>query len=141
VSAVPPRNLTGGGGVSAITAVSDDAAEALEWNRHQVAFGGRLPREQGRGREHGAQRRPARAGGRVNSVHPGFVATDMTEQYDQVVIEQRGRTAGDLSTSATPMGRRATPDEISYVVRFLASDEASFVTCASIIVNGRLTAQ
>lgn len=83
----------------------------------------------------------ARAGVRVNSVHPGFVETAMTTQYDQVVIGHLGRTAGDLSVSATPMGRRATPDEIACVVRFLASGEAGFITGASIVVDGGLTAQ
>lgn len=83
----------------------------------------------------------ARSGVRVNSVHPGFVATEMTEQYDDVVIEHLGRTAGDLSISGTPMGRRATPDEIAHVVRFLASDESSFVTGSSLFVDGGLTAQ
>ena len=37
----------------------------------------------------------ATAGVRVNAVHPGFVATEMTEQYDATVIEHLGRTAGD----------------------------------------------
>jgi NAD(P)-dependent dehydrogenase (short-subunit alcohol dehydrogenase family) len=83
----------------------------------------------------------AREGVRVNAVHPGFVATEMTEQYDQTVIEHLGRTAGDLSVSATPMGRRGTPAEIANVVRFLASDQASFVTGASWLVDGGLTAQ
>lgn len=83
----------------------------------------------------------ARSGVRVNAVHPGFIATEMTEQYDQTVIPHLGRTAGDLSTSATPMGRRGTPAEIAQVVRFLASDEASFVTGASWFADGGLTAQ
>jgi 3alpha(or 20beta)-hydroxysteroid dehydrogenase len=66
----------------------------------------------------------ARSGVRINSVHPGAVRTPM---------------AGDLPASAVagqPIPRIGEPEEISRVVLFLASDEASFVTGAEYVVDG-----
>lgn len=64
----------------------------------------------------------------VNVVAPGFVETDMTAQ---LTTEQRERI---LST--IPMKRSSQPEEIARVVRFLISDDASYITGATIHVNG-----
>lgn len=64
----------------------------------------------------------------VNTVSPGFIATDMTNVLSE---EQR-----ELMLSAVPMGRLGEPDEIASVVKFLASDDASYVTGENIQVNG-----
>ena len=69
---------------------------------------------------------------RVNSVHPGFIATPMLE-----VLSAEERKA---ATTITPLGREGTPEEIANVVLFLASDEASFVTGAEIVADGGYTA-
>ena len=63
-------------------------------------------------------------------VAPGFVETDMT-------AELRRGPAGDLPAQI-PLGRFATPDEVASVVRFLASDEAAYITGAVIPVDGGL---
>src|SRR5262247_2486568 len=55
---------------------------------------------------------------RCNSVHPGGVDTPMVQDAP-VDLARQGRT---------PMGRWATPKEIAYGVRYLASDESSFMT-------------
>ena len=65
-----------------------------------------------------------------NVVSPGFVDTDMTKVLSD---EQR---AGIVSQ--VPLGRYATPDEIAATVRFLASDDASYITGAVIPVDGGL---
>ena len=72
---------------------------------------------------------------RVNAVCPGFTHTDMTrgtrenpEIYDRIV-------------ALHPIGRFAQPIEIARAVLFLASDEASFVTGACLVVDGGFTAQ
>lgn len=69
---------------------------------------------------------------RVNSVHPGIIATAMLEGLS---VEQR-----EALDTVTPLGREGTPEEISNVVLFLASDEASFVTGAEIVADGGYTA-
>lgn len=70
---------------------------------------------------------------RVNSVHPGLIATPMIDAQDSEV------SAGVIS--ATPMGRIGQPQEVANVILFLASDEASYVTGAQIMVDGGYTTQ
>lgn len=70
---------------------------------------------------------------RVNSVSPGLVMTPMAEE--------EGEESNKAFAAATPMRRGAQPKEISYAVLFLASDEASYVTGADLLVDGGYTAQ
>jgi 3-oxoacyl-[acyl-carrier protein] reductase len=66
----------------------------------------------------------------TNVVAPGFVDTDMTAALDdkqQAAIK-----------NAIPLGRVAAPEEIAKVVRFLASDDAAYITGAVIPVDGGL---
>jgi 3-oxoacyl-[acyl-carrier protein] reductase len=70
----------------------------------------------------------ARFGIRVNAVAPGLVATEMTMQ---IPAPQRERLLSNI-----PMGRMATPEEIAAVVKFLASNEASYITGQVIPVTG-----
>lgn len=72
-------------------------------------------------------REVARAGITVNVVAPGFVATDMT-----------GEVPAELVKSLVPMRRMGTPEEIANVVRFLCSDESSYLTGQVIGVDGGL---
>jgi len=65
-----------------------------------------------------------------NVVAPGFVDTDMTRALTD---EQRTEIV-----SQVPMGRYGQPDEIAATVRFLASDDASYITGAVIPVDGGL---
>ena len=68
---------------------------------------------------------------RVNSVHPGLILTPMVESLDKAVI--------DAFAAATPMKRAAQPEEVAYGVLVLASDEASFVTGAELVIDGGYT--
>ena len=64
----------------------------------------------------------------VNAVAPGFIETDMTKVLKD---EQKARI-----TQAIPMGRIGRAEEVAAAVRFLASDEASYITGNVIDVNG-----
>ncbi len=70
---------------------------------------------------------------RVNSIAPGDVHT---EQSDQPREDAVGRGATGRFFRDTPLDRRGTPEEIGRVAVFLASDEASFVTGATWLVDG-----
>lgn len=70
---------------------------------------------------------------RVNSIAPGDVHT---EQSDQPREDAIGRGATGKFFRDTPLNRRGTPEEIGRVAVFLASDEASFVTGATWLVDG-----
>ena len=72
---------------------------------------------------------------RVNSIHPGPIATPMTAE---------GRADPErvaLTAERTPLGRYGEPAEVANAVLFLASDEASYVTGSEIVVDGGYTAQ
>jgi NAD(P)-dependent dehydrogenase (short-subunit alcohol dehydrogenase family) len=72
---------------------------------------------------------------RVNSVHPGFIWTEMSR-------EELCEGGGDLETAKAaagaiaPMKRMGTAEEVANGVIFLASDQASFITGAELAIDG-----
>ena len=71
---------------------------------------------------------------RANAVCPGFVRTRMTESV--LARSADPSTLASQMISTVPLRRFAEPVEIAKVVRFLVSDDASYVTGASIVVDG-----
>ena len=72
---------------------------------------------------------------RVNSVHPGYALTPLT---------QRGYLNPEYFESIRsriPMGRVGTASDIAYGMLYLASDESSFVTGSELVIDGGTTAQ
>lgn len=78
----------------------------------------------------------ARYGIRINCVCPGAINTRGMELLGKDRADElRRRQAG-----AHPLGRLGKPEEIANTIRFLASDESSFITGAAIVVDGGVTA-
>jgi NAD(P)-dependent dehydrogenase (short-subunit alcohol dehydrogenase family) len=78
-----------------------------------------------------AQQWSGRRGIRVNAVLPGLFETEMTGEFFETKI------GGQLPL--VPMGRGGRPDELASAVIFLASDAASYVTGAALVVDGGRT--
>lgn len=76
----------------------------------------------------------AASGIRVNSIAPGYVLTDLTRQ----IIEQDPSLEADW-ISRIPQGRMATPDDLTGLVIFLASEVSSYVTGQQITIDGGYT--
>jgi NAD(P)-dependent dehydrogenase (short-subunit alcohol dehydrogenase family) len=72
---------------------------------------------------------------RANSVHPGPIATPMTEARRADPEQYR------LTLSRIPLGRYGDPEEVAHGVLYLASDESSFVTGSELVIDGGWTAQ
>jgi NAD(P)-dependent dehydrogenase (short-subunit alcohol dehydrogenase family) len=70
---------------------------------------------------------------RVNSVHPGFIHTPLTDA--------QAPDLNRLVIASTPMKRGGTPLEVAYGCLFLASDEASYVTGTELVIDGGYLAQ
>lgn len=70
----------------------------------------------------------ARKGITVNAVCPGYIKTEMTEAIDSAVLES--------IIKQIPVGRMGVPGEIAAIVSFLASEDAAFITGATLSANG-----
>ena len=70
----------------------------------------------------------AARGVRVNAVAPGFVETAMTADLSDEIKEK--------AVEAIPLGRMGAPEDIARAVAFLASDDASYITGQTLVVDG-----
>jgi NAD(P)-dependent dehydrogenase (short-subunit alcohol dehydrogenase family) len=70
---------------------------------------------------------------RVNSVHPGFIHTPLTDAQAPALNE--------VVINSTPMKRGGQPIEVAYGCLFLACDESSYVTGAELVIDGGYLAQ
>lgn len=68
--------------------------------------------------------------GRVNTIYPGLIDTDMTHgmvAYPQLVEQFQAKI---------PLGRFGEPEDIAYGILFLASDASSFMTGQHLVMDG-----
>jgi 3alpha(or 20beta)-hydroxysteroid dehydrogenase len=73
-----------------------------------------------------------RYGIRVNSIHPGFIATDMTANFPAMVDEEKNRRL----LKSVPLGRTGTPEDIARVAHFLVTDASGYCTGQEFVVDG-----
>ncbi|HVF54100.1 MAG TPA: 3-oxoacyl-ACP reductase family protein [Actinomycetota bacterium] len=118
---------SGGGSIIQISSVAGiEGAQGLSF--YSAAKGGVRLMSQAVAKE------LATSGVRVNSISPGWIATDLNAGV-------RGDDASEaFMTSMIPMGRIGEADEIVGAAIFLASDASSFVTGTTLVVDGGQTA-
>jgi 3-oxoacyl-[acyl-carrier protein] reductase len=72
-----------------------------------------------------------RKGIRVNAVAPGFTMTQMMANVPEKILQ--------MMREKTPLNRLAEPKDIAYAYLYLASEEADYINCAVLSVDGGLT--
>ncbi len=126
MKAVAPSMIkAGGGSIVNISSMNGLVAGAIGYTDTKFAV---------RGMTKAAAINLAPLGIRVNSVHPGVIATPM-------VVQEDTKAAVEEFAKHIPMKRVAQPEEVSNMVLFLASDESSYSTGSEFVIDGGLTAQ
>jgi NAD(P)-dependent dehydrogenase (short-subunit alcohol dehydrogenase family) len=118
--------ITGGGSIINVSSVAQYAAQ-----EHAAPYCASKAGLDGLTKTAAIELAPHRI--RVNNVAPGDIDTEASHD---VVERAAERGAAGRFFRFTPLDRRGTPEEIGRVVTFLASDEASFVTGATWLVDG-----
>lgn len=115
----------GGGSIVNISSMNGLVAGAIGYTDTKFAV---------RGMTKAAAMELAAYGIRVNSVHPGVIATPM-------VVQEDTKAAVEAFAKHIPLGRVAQPEEVSNMVLFLASDDSTYSTGAEFIIDGGMTAR
>jgi len=121
----PSMIKAGGGSIVNISSMNGLVAGAIGYTDTKFAV---------RGMTKAAAINLAPLGIRVNSVHPGVIATPM-------VVQEDTKAAVEEFAKHIPMKRVAQPEEVSNMVLFLASDESSYSTGSEFVIDGGMTAQ
>lgn len=130
--AIPHMRAAGGGAIVNVSSIHGLAT--LEgFFPYAAAKSGLLGLTRSLALDHGPD------GIRVNAVCPGFTRTRLVEQ--SLARNADPAAAEAAMTAAVALGRIADPVEVASVVRFLAGAEASYVTGATVVVDGGLTAR
>ncbi len=132
-AAIPLMREGGGGSIVNVASIRSIVAggNMVQYDTTKAAVAG-LTRAMAQ--DHAAE------GIRVNAVCPGPIFTRFHERRAAAA----GRTAEDFRTEfgrGTMLGRAGTPPEVAACILFLASDDASYVTGASLYVDGGHTAR
>ncbi len=126
--AIPEMEKVGGGAIVNISSISGFVGQEAVHPGYNASKGAvRLVTK-------AAAVQHAKSGIRVNSVHPGIMPPMLTSF-------QRGDANREALVDAVPMSREGQPIEVANAVLFLASDEASYITCTELVVDGGFTAK
>ena len=126
--AIPEMQKAGGGAIVNISSISGIVGQP------QVHMGYNASKGAVRIVTKSAAVQYAQDGIRVNSVHPGM----MPPMRSSIAAQRPG--SRDALIAGVPMGRAGRREEVGYAVLFLASDEASYITGAELVVDGGFTA-
>ena len=86
-----------------------------------------------------AAKEMAGRGIRVNSLHPGPTDNEFQRSIEVEAVGAPSAQAAAVFEQMIPLARHATPHEIAQAVVFLASDESTFMTGATLVVDGGLS--
>ena len=124
MAAVPQMQKAGGGAIVNLSSISGFIGQEFVHMGYNAAKGAiRLLTK-------AAAVQYAKAGIRVNSVHPGMLPPMRTS------VTSADPATREKLIASVPMGRSGRPDEVAYAVLFLASDEASYITGTELVVDG-----
>ncbi|MGX9134244.1 glucose 1-dehydrogenase [Rummeliibacillus sp. JY-2-4R] len=121
---IPSMQKAGSGSIVNISSINGIVGGAIGYTDTKFAV---------RGMTKAAAIECANYGIRVNSVHPGVIATPM-------VVQEDTKAAVEEFAKHIPVKRVAQPEEVTNMVLYLASDESSYSTGSEYIVDGGLTA-
>ena len=125
--AIPAMRRAGGGSIVNISSVS--GLVAIGWSAYNASKGATRVFTKITAVQHAKDRI------RCNSVHPGPIDTPMLREG------RADPATRDASTPQAPLGRLGTSEDVAYGVLFLASDEASYVTGAELVIDGGVVAE
>lgn len=122
---VPSMQKAGGGSIVNISSMNGLVGGAVGYTDTKFAV---------RGMTKAAALEAAHYNVRVNSVHPGVIATPM-------VVQEDTKAQVEAIVKHIPVGRVAEPEEVSKMVLFLASDDSSYSTGSEFVIDGGMTAR
>lgn len=126
--AIPEMRKAGGGSVITISSINGLIGSPTSTAYHAAKAANRLFTKS-------AAIQYAKENIRVNSVHPGYAWTPLTEQNFGIQAQYDERVA------RVPMGKMCYADDIAHGLVYLASDESSYITGAELVIDGGVTAQ
>ncbi len=126
MQAVQPLMARSGGG----SIVNVSSVAGLRSFAHHVGYASTKWAVRGMTRVAAAEFAPQKI--RVNSIHPGLIATPM--------IDALGDAGVQKAIELAPLGRAGRSDEVADLVLFLASERSSYITGAEIAIDGGMTA-
>lgn len=124
-SVIPSMQKAEGGSIVNISSLNGLVGGAIGYTDTKFAV---------RGMTKAAALEFAHEGIRVNSIHPGVVATPM-------VVQEDTKAAVEEFSKHIPLQRVAQSEEVSQLVVYLASDESSYSTGSEFVVDGGISAQ